>query len=53
MQDMTKLIMQGLSGFEEVSRDVRKVLQYGFWSKETCDYMRAWGNDNRRLSEVL
>lgn len=42
MQDMTKLIMQGLSGFEEVPEMFGKFCGMDFWSKETCDYMRAW-----------
>jgi DNA repair exonuclease SbcCD ATPase subunit len=42
MQDMTKLIMQGLSGFEEVPEMFGKFCSMDFWSKETCDYMRAW-----------
>jgi hypothetical protein len=42
MQDMTKLIMQGLSGFEEVPEMFGKFCSMDFWSKETCDYMRTW-----------
>jgi len=42
MQDMTKLILQGLSGFEEVPEMFGKFCSMDFWSKETCDYMRAW-----------
>ena len=42
MQDMTKLVMQGLSGFEEVPEMFGKFCSMDFWSKETCDYMRAW-----------
>jgi len=42
MQDMTKLIMQGLSGFEEVPEMIGKFCSMDFWSKETCDYLKAW-----------
>ena len=42
MQDMTKLIMQGLSGFEEVPEMIGKFCSMDFWSKETCDYIKAW-----------
>lgn len=42
MQDMTKLIMQGLSGFEEVPEMFGKFCSMDFWSKETCDYIKAW-----------
>ncbi|MFO8082688.1 MAG: hypothetical protein R6U27_00045 [Desulfobacterales bacterium] len=42
MQDMTKLIMQGLSGFEKVPEMFGKFCSMDFWSKETRDYMRAW-----------
>ena len=42
MQDMTKLIMQGLSGFEEVPEMFGKFCSMDFLSKETCDYIKAW-----------
>jgi hypothetical protein len=42
MQDMTKLIMQGLNGFEEVPEMFGKFYSMDFWSKETCDYIKAW-----------
>ena len=42
MEDMTKLIMQGLSGFEEVPEMFGKFCSMDFWSKETCDYIKAW-----------
>jgi hypothetical protein len=42
MQDMTKLIMQGLNGFEEVPEMFVKFYSMDFWSKETCDYIKAW-----------
>lgn len=41
MQDMTKLIMQGLSGFEEVPEMFGKFCGMDFWSKETCDYIKT------------
>jgi hypothetical protein len=42
MQDMTKLIMQGLSGFDEVPEMFGKFCSMDFLSKETCDYIKAW-----------
>jgi len=42
MQDMTKLIMQGLSGFEEVPEMIGKFCSMDFWSKETHGYIKAW-----------
>jgi len=42
MQDMTKLIMQGLSGFEEVPEMFGKFCSMDFWSKETHGYIKAW-----------
>ena len=42
MQDMTKSILQGLSAFEEFPEMVGKFCSMDFWSKETCDYIKAW-----------
>ena len=42
MQDMTKSIMQGISGFEQVPEMFGKFYSMDFWSKETCDYIKAW-----------
>jgi len=42
MQDMTKLIMQGLSGFEEVPEMIGKSCSMDFWFKETHGYIKAW-----------
>lgn len=42
MQDMTKSILQGLSGFEEVPEMFGKFCSMDFWSKETCGYIKAW-----------
>ena len=42
MQDMTKLIMQGLSGFEEVPEMFGKFYSMDFWSKETQEYVKTW-----------
>jgi len=42
MEDMTKLIMQGLSGFEEVPEMFGKFYSMDFLSKETQEYMKAW-----------
>jgi DNA repair exonuclease SbcCD ATPase subunit len=42
MQDMTKSIIQGLSGFEEIPEMFGKFCSMDFWSKETCDYIKAW-----------
>jgi uncharacterized coiled-coil protein SlyX len=42
MQDVTKLIFQGLGGFEEVPEMFGKFCSIDFWSKETCDYIKAW-----------
>ena len=42
MEDMTKLIMQGLSGFEEVPEMFGKFYSMDFWSKETQEYVKTW-----------
>ena len=42
MQDMTKSIMQGISGFEEVLQMFGKYCSMDFWPKKTCDYIKAW-----------
>jgi len=42
MQDMTKSIMQGISGFEEVLQMFGKYCRMDFWPKKTCDYIKAW-----------
>ena len=42
MEDMTKLIMQGLSGFKEVPEMFGKFYSMNFWSKETQEYVKTW-----------
>ena len=42
MDDMTRWIMGGLSGFEELSESFGKFWDVDFWSTETQDYMNAW-----------
>ena len=42
MEDMTRWITGGLSGFEELSESFGKFWDVDFWSPETQDYMKAW-----------
>jgi len=42
MQDMTRWIVGGLSGFEELSESFGKFWDVDFWSTETQDYVKAW-----------
>jgi len=42
IEDMTRWIMGGLGGFEELPESFGKFCNVDFWSKETQDYMKAW-----------
>lgn len=42
MEDMTRWITGGLSGFEEFSEKFGKLYNMDFWPIETRDYIKAW-----------
>jgi chromosome segregation ATPase len=52
MEDITRWIMGGLSGFEELSESFGKFWDMDFWFRETQDYMKVWEtttNDFQKL----
>jgi len=42
IQDMTKLIMQGINSFEKAPEMLGDFSSSNFWSQETYDYIKAW-----------
>jgi hypothetical protein len=53
MEDMTKWIMGGLSGFEVLSEPFGKFWNMDFWPTETQDYMKAWGTTTKDFQKFF
>lgn len=53
MEDMTRWIMGGLSGFEEISESFGKFWDVDFWSTETQDYMKAWETRTKDFQKLF
>jgi hypothetical protein len=53
MEDMTKWIMGGLSGFEALSEPYGKFWNMDFWPTETQDYMKAWETTTKDFQKLF
>jgi hypothetical protein len=53
MQDMTRWIVGGLSGFEELSESFGKFWDVDFWSTETQDYVKAWDTTTEDFQKLF
>ena len=53
MEDMTKWIMGGLSGFEILPEPFGKFWDMDFWSTETQDYMKAWETTTKDFQKLF
>jgi len=53
MEDMTRWIMGGLSGFEELSESFGKFWDMDFWFRETQDNMKAWETTTKDFQKLF
>ena len=53
MEDMTKWIMGGLSGFKPLSEPYGKFWNMDFWPTETQDYMKAWETTTKDFQKLF